>query len=90
MKFAIVKCCSADAYDAIPQVVVEVKIDKALEKLTSKGWRIVADAGVMCVVERDGQEATLYSSGRILIKTPEQSVAESIAVQVYDDAEIHA
>ena len=84
MNFAVVKCCSADAYDAIPQSLVKVDIGKALAALRSKGWREGADAGVMCVVEKGGIEATLYSSGRILVKTIEPIVAEDTAKEIYE------
>jgi len=84
MKFAVVKCCSADAFDAIPQSLVKIDVGKALAALKSKGWREVADAGIMCVVEKGGVEATLYSSGRILVKTAETEVAEKTAKDVYE------
>ncbi|MFH0815549.1 MAG: hypothetical protein V1934_01855 [Methanobacteriota archaeon] len=84
MNFAVVKCCSAEAYDAIPQALVKVDIGKALSSLKAKSWREVADAGIMCVVEKEGVEATLYSSGRILVKTVESAIAEKAAKDIYD------
>ena len=85
MDFAIVKCCSADAYDAVPQSLVKVDIGKALASLAAAGWHEVADAGVMCVVARDGVEATLYSSGRVMVKTADAGVAERTAKRLYAD-----
>jgi hypothetical protein len=79
-----VKCCSADAYDAIPQSLVKIDVGKALASLRSKGWREVADAGIMCVVEKGGIESTLYSSGRILVKTVDSMIAEKTAKDVYE------
>lgn len=90
MDFAVVKCCSADAYDAVPQSLVKVDVGKALAALVAAGWREVADAGVMCVVTRDGVEATLYSSGRILVKTTDASVAERVAARLYADSGLQA
>ena len=84
MNFAVVKCCSADAFDAIPQALVKVDVGKALAVLKSKGWREVADAGIMCVVEKGGIEATLYSSGRILVKTADSIIAEKTSKEVYE------
>jgi hypothetical protein len=88
MRFAIVKCCSADAHDAIPQGIVNVRISEALASLSAKGWRVVADAGTLCVVERDGVEATLYSSGRVLVKSSDAATAERAALAIYEDAGI--
>lgn len=82
--FAVVKCCSTDAYDAIPQALVKIDIGKALAALGSKGWREVADAGIMCVVEKDGIESTIYSSGRILVKTVDSAIAEKAAKEIYE------
>lgn len=87
MNFAIVKCCTADAYDAIPQALVKVDIGQALAWLKANGWREVADAGIMCVVEKGGVEATLYSSGRILVKTANTAIAERAAKEIYDSVE---
>ena len=87
MNFAVVKCCSADAYDAIPQALVKIDIGKSLAALKSAGWREVADAGIMCVVEKGGVEATLYSSGRVLVKTVESTIAEKAAKEIYQAIE---
>ncbi len=86
MDFAIVKCCSADAFDAVPQSLVKVDIGKALAALVAAGWHEVADAGVMCVVAKDGVEATLYSSGRVLVKTSDAGIAERAVARLYADS----
>ena len=56
MEFMMVKTCEADAYDAIPKDLARVNIDKAVEELTNAGYELIADAGVMCVVTKDGLE----------------------------------
>ncbi len=84
MDFMMVKTCEADAYDAIPKKLARVNVDKAVKELEEAGYTIIADAGVMCVVEKDGLELQLFSSGRVLIKTPELDVAEKGAGALFD------
>lgn len=76
MDFMMVKTCEADAYDAIPKKLAKVKIEKAVTELQEAGYAIIADAGVMCVVEKGGLELQLFSSGRVLVKTAELAKAE--------------
>jgi hypothetical protein len=86
MDFAVVRCCSAEAFDAIPQSLVKVDVPSALSALAGRGWRVVADAGVVGVVEKHGVEATVYSSGRVLVKCEDAKAAEKIAKELYLDA----
>ncbi len=76
MEFMMVKTCEADAYDAIPKNLARVNISKAIEELTSAGYELIVDAGVMCVIMKDELEYQLFSSGRILMKTPDLDTAE--------------
>ena len=84
MELIIVKTCAADAHDAIPKKLVSVGIADSLAKLKKAGYSEVADAGVMCVVEKGGVEATLFSSGRVLVKTADAKVAEKVAKTIYE------
>ena len=84
MKFMMVKTCEADAYDAIPKELARVDVDTAVRELEAGGYTIIVDAGVMCVVEKDGLELQLFSSGRVLIKTPELEIAERGANALFD------
>lgn len=83
VRFSLVKNCAANAYDAIPKVIIKIDVRKALAVLTGAGYREIADAGVLCVVERDGIESTIYAGGRILVKTDEESVADEVAAEIY-------
>ena len=83
MDFMMVKTCEADAYDAIPKKLARVNVDTAVRELETAGYNIIADAGVMCVVEKDGLELQLFSSGRVLIKTPELEIAEKGASALF-------
>ena len=82
-EFTLVKTCSADAFDAIPRKLINIDISKAVESLKHAGYSIVADAGRLCVVEKGGVEMTLYSSGRVLVKTAREEIARQAAEQLY-------
>ncbi|MBI5001378.1 MAG: hypothetical protein HZB92_07645 [Euryarchaeota archaeon] len=82
-RFSLVKTCSADAFDAIPRRLTSVDISRAVESLKRAGYSIVADAGRLCVVEKDGREMTLYSSGRVLVKTGDEEEARRAAEELY-------
>jgi len=84
MEFIVVKTCAADAHDAIPKKLASVDIAGSLSKLKLAGYKEVADAGVMCVVEKDGVESTLFSSGRVLVKTGDPILAEKTAKGIYE------
>lgn len=83
-EFIVVRACSADAYDAVPQHLTRIDVSRALPKLEHAGYRVLADAGRMCVLEKEGLEITLYSSGRVLVKTDSVERAEVAAKAVYD------
>ncbi|MCK5038696.1 MAG: hypothetical protein KAS16_06305 [Thermoplasmata archaeon] len=85
MKFMMVKTCEADAYDAIPKELARINIDAAVRELQEGGYTLIADAGVMCVVEKEGLELQLFSSGRVLIKTAELEVAEKGANALFEN-----
>ncbi len=87
MEFMMVKTCEADAYDAIPKNLARVNIKKAIEELTSAGYELIVDAGVMCVIMKDGLEYQLFSSGRILMKTPDLEIAEAGASGLFANME---
>ena len=83
MDFMMVKTCEADAYDAIPKKLARVNIEMAVTELQEAGYTLIADAGVMCVVEKGGLEMQLFSSGRLLIKTAELAEAEKGAKELF-------
>ena len=84
IEFSLVKTCSADAFDAIPKTLVRIDIEKALAILKASGHKEITDAGGMCVVEKDGVESTIFSGGRILVKTADEKVAGSTATAIYE------
>ncbi|MEW5937041.1 MAG: hypothetical protein AB1665_04375 [Candidatus Thermoplasmatota archaeon] len=83
-EFIVVRTCSADAYDAVPQRLMRIEISEALPALSRAGYRVLADAGRMCVLEKDGLEITLYSSGRVLVRIESAEAAEEAAKALYE------
>ena len=77
--YLVQPCKSSAAYEAIPQN--EQKLDLiALEPiLEEKGFKIEANAEVILVVTRGGQEISIFAKGKLLIKVAEQEEAEKIA-----------
>lgn len=84
MEFTMVKTCEAEAYDAIPKFLIRVDIENALVLLKDAGYKEIADAGVMCVVEKDQLELTVFSGGRVLLKTSDEKTAEDAAKRLFE------
>ena len=84
IEFSLMKTCEADAFDAFPKTVIKIDVEKALAILKVCGYSEVSDAGVMCVVEKDGIESTVFSGGRILVKSPDEDVAGRVAAAIYE------
>ena len=60
-------------------------LDQAERVLSSKGYDILSNPGVMLVV-RKGAEITIYPGGRLLMHpVKEREQAERLAKQVYQD-----
>jgi single-stranded DNA-specific DHH superfamily exonuclease len=88
--------CGVDLYQALEgsqahlisfgghTAAARINIDTAVRELETGGYTIIADAGVMCVVEKGGLELQLFSSGRVLVKTPELEVAEKGASALFE------
>lgn len=70
-------CKTTAAYEAIPERDLGLDLDAVEERLAADGWRTVANAGVLLVMARE-KEATVFPSGKVLIKTTERPVAERV------------
>jgi len=85
MEFLAVKPCKYDAYEAVPKGKVLLDLDQAERVLSSKGYDILSNPGVMLVVKK-GAEITIYPGGRLLMHpVKEREQAERLAKQVYQD-----
>ena len=56
-------------------------MQQALEWLRKRKFRKVVDAGVMVIVERECM-VNLYPSGRMLLRTNDEKLAEKLAEEV--------
>lgn len=70
-------CKTSAAYEAIPERDLHVDLPALEDRLRELGWTSVANAGIMLVV-RKRLEATIFQSGKLLIKTQAQPEAEEV------------
>lgn len=70
-------CRTSAAYEAIPESDLELDIPRLEARLMELGWAPLANAGIMLVV-RKNVEATIFQSGKLLIKTRERDRAEQV------------
>ena len=85
MEFLAVKPCKYDAYEVVPKGRVLLDLDQAERILSSRGYDILSNPGVMLVV-RKGVEITVYPGGRLLMHpVKEREEAERLAKQFYQD-----
>ena len=65
-EFLAIKPCKADAFEVVPKGRVELDLDDVERRLSSSGYEILSNHGVMLVV-RKVVEMTVYPRGRILM-----------------------
>lgn len=70
-------CKTSAAFEAIPERDLALDLDALERRLVGDGWRTVANARVLLVVAKD-LEATVFPSGKVLIKTTERPTAERV------------
>ncbi len=70
-------CKTSAAFEAIPEGDLDLDLDDLEARLVGDGWRTVANARVLLVVAKD-LEATVFPSGKVLIKTTERPEAERV------------
>lgn len=70
-------CKSTAAYEAVPKKDMNMDLDATAALLEKAGYT-VENAGVLLIATRPGggPEATIYQSGKILVKTMDKEVAE--------------
>ncbi|AAL80590.1 hypothetical protein PFDSM3638_02320 [Pyrococcus furiosus DSM 3638] len=70
---------------------VKIEISKLAQELKQKGYKIkTLIPGIMVVTEIDGYEASIYPSGKIIIKDlRDEKKAEEIARKIYDLAGVN-
>lgn len=71
-------CRTTAAYEAIPEGDLGLDLGRFAEHAQRLGWEVLADAGVMLVVRRGPDDASVFRSGKLLIKTRDRTVAERV------------
>jgi len=74
-------CDSSAAFELKPRKAAKLDLQRALEWLRKREFREVVDAGVMVIVERECM-VNLYPSGRMLLRTNDEKLAEKLAEEV--------
>lgn len=85
MQFMAVKPCKFDAYEVVPRRKVSLDLDECEKRLSSGGYEVLSNAGVMLVLKRE-VEITLYPHGRVLLHpVKDRESALRIADKLYSD-----
>ena len=75
--FLVEPCKTEAAFEARPEQTLRLDIAASERVLAAAGFSIVANARVLLMVRREGCcDASLFPSGRILLKTREKSMAD--------------
>ena len=83
MTYYLLKPCrTATAFISTLKKAQRVDLTAAAERLRSQGWR-VSDVKVMLILEGE-PELTVYESGKILVKTDDETLARDAIGRVYD------
>lgn len=72
-------CRNGAGFEAEPQGTVDLDLAQAGDRLEAAGLPVVADAGMLLVVEAAGVEVSLFDHGKLLVKSRDRSVAEAAA-----------
>ena len=82
MSFYLLRSCqNSAAFELKPHKTAKLDLQQALEWLRKRKFRKVVDAGVMVIVERECM-VNLYPSGRMLLRTNDEKLAEKLAEEV--------
>ena len=82
MSFYLLRPCqNSTAFELKPRQAAKLDLQRALEWLRQRKFRKVVDAGVMVIVERECM-VNLYPSGRMLLRTSDEQLAEKLAAEV--------
>ncbi len=87
-------CKTTAAVEIIPVGKLSMELEKSIEKFEISGAGIVADAGIMLVLELpeespsgellEGVEVSIFTNGKMVVKTREIEKARRAGKFVYD------
>ena len=82
MSFYLLRPCqNSAAFELKPRQAAKLDLQRALEWLRQRKFHKVVDAGVMLIVERECM-VNLYPSGRMLLRTSDEQLAQNLAAEV--------
>jgi hypothetical protein len=85
--FKVVRLCKEEAMSVVPTETLRYDLDKAAELLRGKGYEVKMQ-GPMVIAKAKDFEATLYTSGRLLVSRIEtKEKATEAANLVYEAVE---
>lgn len=75
-------CKTTAAFEAIPDSDLRLDLEAVEQRLHAAGWRTLANAGVMLVIRRGTDDASVFKSGKLLIKTRDATVAQRVWTEI--------
>ncbi len=84
LEFSLSRTCEGDAFDTFPRSTLRIDIEKALAILKARDYTELSNSDNMCEVEKDGMEITVFSSGRLLVGSPDFDIASKTATTIYE------
>ena len=77
-------CATSAGFTATPDKPRRLDMRRLRDRLKDAGYTVVVDAHVILIVRKD-VECSIYSDGKVLLKTTERDAAE----RAYQDLEPH-
>lgn len=83
MSFYLLRPCKTTAaYEALPNDEVKLDLEKVTKILEGEGMKVTY-ARVILIAHNKGIETTIYPSGKLLVKTDSEDVAQAEAELLY-------
>lgn len=76
-------CATSAGFEARPRKPVQLSLDDAERALHRAGIAIVRNAaGIVLLVAADGCEVTVFPTGKLLLKTTDEALAQRVADRI--------
>lgn len=71
-------CRTSAAYEVIPERRLRLDITALEKNVQAGGWEVLVNGGIILVVRKGKDDASIFNDGKVLIKTQERAVAERV------------